>query len=120
MDDVRYEFLDRKVFTIHKDQEFELSANTLQELSRFESFQAYSRDKMLRITKEGRVREQIVKLVKEILEERRSQPDGSNTECMAMDLFTEFLSKLDLEDFRKVKIERLIDSSEVEQKKECR
>lgn len=40
---------------------------------------------------------------------RADSPEGSNQECMAMDMLTEFLSKLDLNDFRKVRIEMLLD-----------
>jgi hypothetical protein len=108
MNEDRYEFLGRTLITIHQQQESQVSRQALDELKQFEHFQFYDRQKMMAISREGRVQDEINKLVKSILAERGSHSDGSNTECIAMDMFTEFLSKLDLEDFRQLKIERLL------------
>jgi hypothetical protein len=104
----RYEFLDRTLITIHQQQESQVSRQALDELKPFAQLQFYDREKMMAISRAGRVQEEINKLVKSILAERGAHPDGSNTECIAMDMFTEFLSKLDLEDFRQLGIERLL------------
>ena len=111
MEDLRYEFLDRRDISIHKDQESEISAKALEEVSQFQRFRFYSREKMMAISREGRVQDEINKLVASILEERKANPEGSNAECAGMDFLMEFLSKLDLEDFRKVKIQGLADES---------
>ena len=42
--------------------------------------------------------------------QHRLKPEGSNEECIAMDMFTEFLGKLDLEDFREMPIENLLNN----------
>ena len=55
------------------------------------------------------VQNEIDRLVQNVIAERNKCPEGSNQECMAMDMLTEFLSKLDLDDFRKVRIEMLLD-----------
>ncbi len=107
MSEDKYGFLDRTVITIHQDQESLVSGQALDELKQFAHFQFYDREKMMAISKEGRVQEELNKRVKSILAERVSDPNGSNTECIAMDMFTEFISKLDLEDFRRIPIERL-------------
>lgn len=109
MNEFKYEFLDRTVITVHKEQEAQVSKDALEELRQFEHIQFYAREKMMLISKEGRVQEEINRLVDNILTERKSHPEGSNTECIAMDMLTEFISKLDLEDFRLLKIERLVD-----------
>ncbi len=110
--DNRYDFLDRKTIRIHRDQEFELTPGALEAVSRFQAFEFYDRQKMLAISESDGVQAEIDKLVRQALEQRIEHPEGSNTECIAMDRLTEFLSKLDLEDFRKVHIEKLIDSSD--------
>ena len=107
----KYDFLDRTVITIHQEQEREVSRAALEELKQYAHIQFYDREKMVKISSEGRIQAELNKLVKSILIERASHPDGSNTECIAMDMFTEFLSKLDLEDFRHVRIERLVDET---------
>jgi hypothetical protein len=108
MADTRYDFLNRRLFQIHREQEAELAPGTLEDVSRFEPLEFYDRDKMLAISASGGVQKEINRLIQQVLAERDAHPAGSNTECIAMDRLTEFLSKLDLEDFRKVRIEGLI------------
>ncbi len=108
MTDTRYYFLERRSIRIHREQETDLAPGTLEDVSRFEPLEFYDREKMLAISASGEVQKEINRLVRQVLDERGSHPGGSNTECIAMDRLTEFLSKLDLEDFRKVNIEGLI------------
>jgi len=49
------------------------------------------------------------KRIDELLRLRRERPEGSNQECICRGLITELISKLDLEDFRTLKIERIVD-----------
>lgn len=114
MDEHKYDFLDRTVITIHQEQETQVSRAAFDELKQFAHVQFYDRAKMMTISREGRVRSELDKLVHSILSERASHPEGSNTECIAMEMFTEFLSKLDLEDFRHLRIERLVDETNVQ------
>ncbi len=109
MTETKYDFLDRRSIWIHREQEAELSAGTLEDVSRFQIFEFYDRAKMVAISASGGVQQEINRLVRQVMAERGASPDGSNTECIAIDKLTEFLSKLDLEDFRKVKIEGLIE-----------
>ena len=109
MSDDRYDFLDRQTIRIHRDQQHELTTGTLEDISRFQTFEFYDRGKILGISKVGGVQQEINRLVREVLAQRDALPEGSNAECIAMDRLTEFLSKLDLEDFRNVRIQGLID-----------
>ena len=111
MDGNKYDFLDRTVITIHQEQETHVSRAAFEELRQFAHVQFYDREKMMTISREGRIQSELNTLVKSILTERESHPEGSNTECIAMDMFTEFLSKLDLEEFRHVRIEGLVDET---------
>lgn len=104
----RYDYLNRKTIVVRDEQRSELSEAALTELEQFQVFEFYSQEKMLRISQAKGVQEEIDKLVAPVLAERKKSPEGSNQECMAMDMLTEFISKLDLDDFRKLKIERLI------------
>lgn len=67
---------------------------------------------MLEISKKGLIQEEINKLINMMLEIRNEEPEGSNKECMYMDQINEFIGKLDMVDFRKLKIEKLIDSGD--------
>ncbi len=109
MSDTRYDFLDRITVRIHREQESELAPGTLEDVGRFQAFEFYDRAKMLAISESDGVQKEIDGLVRQLLAERSAHPTGSNTECIAMDRLTEFLSKLDLEDFRKVHIQGLIE-----------
>lgn len=105
----RYEYLDRKTIVIHDEQQRCISESAILELDRFQRFEFYDRQKMLQISLTDGVQKEIQRLVQSVLAERDKSPEGSNQECMAMDMLTEFLSKLDLNDFRKVRIEMLLD-----------
>jgi hypothetical protein len=106
--DMKYEFLNRMVIKIHSEHQAGLSESTLEEIRSFEQIAFYDRERMLTISESGNVQEEMEQLVRSVLTEREKCPDGSNTECIAIDRLTEFLSKLDLEDFRKVRIQGLL------------
>ncbi|NQU65473.1 MAG: hypothetical protein HQ517_14485 [SAR324 cluster bacterium] len=108
----KYEYLNRVRITLHADQQSQLSKTTLDEIHKFIDFEFYSQEKMKLISGEGRIQDELNRLIQRLLEIRRDQPDGSNQECMCMDQITEFIGKLDLEDFRKIRIDRLIESAE--------
>ena len=94
---------------IHDEQQRCISESAMLELDRFQRFEFYDRQKMLQISRTDGVRKEIQRLAQSVLAERKKSLKGSNQECMAMDMLTEFLSKLDLNDFREVRIEMLLD-----------
>lgn len=106
---MKYEYLDRMRITLHKDHELQLRANTLSEISEYADFEIYSKDKMIEISEKGQIQIELNRLINLLLDYRKNFPDGSNEECMCMDQINEFLGKLDMVDFRKLKIEKLID-----------
>jgi len=55
------------------------------------------------------IHQELKKRIDELLRLRRERPEGSNQECICRGLITELISKLDLEDFRTLKIERIVD-----------
>jgi hypothetical protein len=107
-DTERYWYLDRKRFTVHADQQAFIPAEALSEMEGFEMIEFYPMAKMRDISNRDGIREELDKLVNQVLTERAKAPEGSNTECIAVDMLTEFLNKLDQIDFRKIPIEKLI------------
>ena len=109
---MKYEYLNRVRISLHAEHRSQISKQTLNEISEFVDFEFYSQEKIKRISSEGLVQAELNRLIQTLLGIRSDRPDGSNQECMCMDQITEFISKLDLEDFRGIKIERLIDRTE--------
>lgn len=107
---MKYEYLNRMRITIHNDQQVHISKKTLKEISEYADFEFYTKEKMLEISEKGLIQEEINKLINMMLKIRKEEPEGSNKECLCMDQINEFIGKLDMVDFRKLKIEKLIDS----------
>jgi len=106
---MKYEYLNRVRITLHAEHQSQISKQTLNEIGKFIDFEFYTPEKIKRISGEGLIQAELNRLILTLLDIRGDRPDGSNQECMCMDQITEFISKLDLEDFRNIKIERLID-----------
>ena len=106
---VKYDYLNRIRVTLHNDHQSQISEQTLNEIKDYVDFEFYSHEQMKSISDKGLIQSEINRLIQMLLEIRQNEPDGSNQECMCMDQITEFIGKLDLEDFRKLKIEKLID-----------
>jgi len=104
----KYEFLNRVRITLHADQRFQISKKTLDEIEEFVDFEFYNQERMREISSEGLVQTELDRVIQLLLRIRKDHPDGSNQECMCMNQITEFMSNLDMEDFRKLKIERLL------------
>src|SRR5437016_3102168 len=66
----------------------------------------YSRERIRELSEKGLIHQEFKRRIDELLRLRRDHPEGSNQECMCMDMITELISKLDLEDFRTLKIEQ--------------
>ncbi len=105
---MKYEYSDRMKITIHNEQQAHISEQTLKEISEYADFEFYTKEKMREISEKGFIQEEVNRIINTLLEIRKKEPEGSNRECMCMDQLNEFIGKLDMEDFRKLKIERLI------------
>ena len=106
---MKYEYLNRIKITLHAEHQSQISKQTLSEIGDFIDFEFYTQEKMKQISADGLIQAELNKLIQRLLAIRRDRPEGSNQECMCMDQITEFLSKLDMGDFRNTKIERLLD-----------
>ena len=106
---MKYEYLNRIRITLHNEQQSQISEQTLNEISEYVDFEFYTRERMRTISEEGLIQNELNSLINMLLEIRKKEPEGSNQECLCMDQLNEFMGKLDLEDFRKLKIDRLID-----------
>ena len=73
----------------------------------------YSRERIRELSQKGLIHHELKRRIDELLRLRREHPEGSNQECMCMDMITELISKLDLEDFRTLRIEGIIDDPNV-------
>jgi maltooligosyltrehalose synthase len=103
----KYEFLNRVRITLHADQRSQLSKQTLNEIDEYIDFEFYNQEKIKQISGEDLIQAELNRLIQLLLKIRNDRPDGSNQECLCMEQITEFISKLDMVDFRKLKIQRL-------------
>jgi hypothetical protein len=109
INDLRYDYLNRKRYIVHDEHFPPLSPETLKEVSHYEAIEYYSREKILQLSKSGLLQAELKKHIDDLPRLRAKFPKGSNEECICMDFITELISKLDLEDFRKLRIERLVE-----------
>ena len=80
-----------------------------QQVREYEVIEFYSRERIRELSRKGLIHQALKRRIDELLRLRREHPEGSNPECICMDMITELISKLDLEDFRTLNIERIID-----------
>ena len=105
----RYDFLRRKRYVVHEEHEQFIRPETLAEMREYEVIEFYSRERIRELSQKGLIHQELKRRIDELLRLRREHPEGSNPECICMDMITELVSKLDLEDFRTLKIERIVD-----------
>ena len=105
----RYDYLRRKRYVIHEENEQFIRPETLAEMGEYEVIEFYSRERIRELSQKGLIHQELTRRIDELLRLRREHPEGSNQECMCMDMITDLISKLDLEDFRTLKIERIIE-----------
>jgi len=110
IDDYRYDYLRRKRYVVHEEHEQFIRPETLVEMREYETIEFYSRERIRELSDKGLIQQELQRRIDELLGLRREHPEGSNQECMCMDLITELIGKLDLEDFRTLRIERIIDN----------
>lgn len=109
IDDFRYDYLRRKRYVVHEENEQFIRPETLEEMRQYETIEFYSRERIRELSQKGLIHEELKRRIDELLRLRRKHPEGSNQECICMDMITELIRKLDLEDFRTLRIERIID-----------
>ena len=105
----RYDYLRSKRYVIHEEHEQFIRPETLTEMREYEVIEFYSRERIRELSQKGLIHQELKRRIDEILRLRQEHPEGSNPECICMDMITELISKLDLEDFRTLRIERNID-----------
>jgi hypothetical protein len=105
--------LRRKRYVVHEEHEQFIRPETLAEMCEYEVIEFYSRERIRELSQQGLIHQELKRRVDELRRLRQDHPEGSNQECVCMGMITELISKLDLEDFRTLKIERLVDDLEV-------
>lgn len=107
-----YDYLRRKRYVVHEEHEQFIRPETLAEMGEYEAVEFYSRERIRELSQKGLIQQELKARFEDLAELRTEQPEGSNAECICTDMITELISKLDLADFRTLKIERIIyDSS---------
>ena len=112
-DDYRYDFLRRKRYVVHEEHEHFIRPETLAEMREYETIEFYSCERIRELSQKGLIHRELRRRIDELRRLRQEHPEGSNPECICMDMITELISKLDLEDFRTLKIEGIIDDLSV-------
>lgn len=107
-DDHRYDQLRQKRYTIHQDNEQFVRPETLAEMHEHQVMEFYSHERIRELSQKGLIHEELNRRIDELLRLREKHAEGTNQECMCMDMITELIGKLDLEDFRTLKIERIV------------
>lgn len=106
----RYDYLRRKRYVIHEEHERFIRPETLAEMREYEVVEFYSRERIRELSKKDLIHHELKARIDDLARLRREHPEGSNEECIFMDMITELISKLDLEDFRTLKIEGIIET----------
>ncbi len=105
----RYDYLRRKRYIVHEEHEQFIRPETLAEMREYETIEFYSCERIRELSLKGLIHQELKRRIDELLRLRREHPEGSNPECICIDMITELIGKLDLEDFRTLKIERIIE-----------
>jgi len=109
IDDHRHDYLRSKRYEVHEEHAQFIRPETLAEMQQYESIEFYSRERIRELSRRGLIKDELKKRIAEMLQLRNEHPEGSNPECICMDLIKELISKLDLEDFRELNIEGLVE-----------
>ena len=104
-----YDYLRRRRYVVHEEHERFIRPETLVEMREYEAVEFYSRERIRELSQKGLIQQEMKARIEDLARLRRESPKGSNAECICMDMISELISKLDLADFRTLKIERIID-----------
>ena len=113
INDYRYDYLRRKRYVVHEEDEQFIRPETLAEMCQYEVIEFHSRERIRELSQKGLIHQELKRRIDELLRLRREHAEGSNQECICMDMITELIRKLDLEDFRTLRIEGIIDDPNV-------
>ncbi len=105
----RYDYLRSRRYLVHEEHERFIRAETLAEISQYEVVEFYNRERVRDLSSKGLIHQELKARTDDLTRLRQEHPEGSNAECICMDMITELISKLDLEDFRRLRIERIVD-----------
>ena len=114
LDQHRYDYLRSKRYLVHEEHERSIRAETLAEMRQYEAVEFYSRERVCDLSSTGLIHQELKARIDDLIRLRREHPEGSNPECICMDMITELISKLDLLDFRTLRIERIVDDGDPE------
>ena len=109
----RLRFLAQKALCVHEEHEQFIRPETLAEMREYEVIEFYQRERIRELSQKSLIHQELRWRIDELLRLRREHPEGSTQECICMDKITELISKLDLEDFRTLRIEGIIDDPNV-------
>ena len=104
-----YDYLRRRRYVVHEEHERFIRPETLAEMREYEAVEFYSRERIRELSQQGLIHKELKQRSDELLRLRQEHPEGSNQECICMDMITELIGKLDLEDFRTLRIERIVE-----------
>ena len=104
-----YDLFRRKRYVVNEEHEQFIRPETLAEMREYEVIEFYSRERIRELSRKGLIHQELKRRIDELLRLRQEHAEGSNEECICMDMITELISKLDLEDFRTLKIEKILD-----------
>lgn len=92
----RYDYLRRKRYVVHEEHEQFIRPETLAEMREYGAVEFYSRERIRDLSKKGLIKDELKARIEDLARLRREHPEGSNPECICMDMITELISKLDL------------------------
>jgi hypothetical protein len=105
----RYDYLRSRRYLVHQEHEQFICAETLAEMREYEVIAFYTRERVCELSSKDLIHQELKTRIDDLTRLQQEHPEGSNAECICMDMITELISKLDLLDFRKLRIERIVD-----------
>jgi hypothetical protein len=84
-----YDFLRRRRYVVHEEQEQFIRPETLVEMSEYEAVEFYSRERIPELSQKGLIKDELKARIKDLLKLRREHQEGLNAECICMDMITD-------------------------------
>ena len=94
MDDIethRYDYLRKRRYVVHEEHEQFIRPETLSEMREYEVIEFYSCERIRELSQNGLIHLELKRLIDELLRLRRDHADGSNQECICMEMITELI-----------------------------
>ena len=86
----RYDYLRRKRYVVHAEHEQFIRPETLVEMSEYETVEFYSRERVRELSLKGLIKDELKARLEDLARLRREHPEGSNPECICMDMIILF------------------------------